>query len=102
MGRSRLEMSITTTILAVALYPLLSSLPLNPVRFRWGFSQGLAPMPPEVQERAEAGDRTVLLLIYVTLLMVGALLLHGSSISRGYSREPKCKQLEIGDSAGHI
>ena len=81
MGRSHLEMSVTTTILAVVLYPLLSSLPLNPVRFQWGFSRGLAPMPPEVQERAEAGDRTVQLLIYVTLLMVGALLLHGSSIS---------------------
>ena len=81
LSRSRLEMSVTTTILALVLYPLLSSLPFNPVRFRWGFSQGLAPMPPEVQERAEAADRTVLLLIYVTLLTVGAVLLHGSSIS---------------------
>jgi hypothetical protein len=81
MEQSRLAMSVTITILAIVLYPLLSSLPFNPVRFQWGFSRGLAPMPPEVQERAEAGDRTVLLLIYVTLLMAGALLLHGSSIS---------------------
>ncbi len=62
-------------------YPLLTSLSPNPVRFQWGFSRGLAPMPPEVQERAEAADRTALLLIYVTLLIVMALLLHGSSIS---------------------
>jgi len=74
-------MSVTKTILALASYPLLFVLPLNPMHFQWGFSRGLAPMPPEVQDRAEAADRTVLLLIYVTLLMVGALLLRGLSIS---------------------
>src|SRR5579863_4274555 len=81
MGRSRLEMSVTATILALVLYPLLSSLPLNPVRLGWSANRGLAPMPPEVQESAEAADRAVLLLIYLTLLIVGALLLHASSIS---------------------
>ncbi len=74
-------MSVRTTILALVLFPLLNVLPLNLVRFQWGFRQGLAPMPPEVQERAEAADRAVLLVIYVTLLTVGAILLHGSAIS---------------------
>lgn len=81
MGPWYSEMSASTTILALALYPLLFVLPLNLVRFQWGFRQGPAPMPPEVQERAEAADRVVLLVIYVTLLTVGALLMHGSAIS---------------------
>lgn len=74
-------MSVATTILVLALYPVLFLLPLNPVHFQWGFNRGPAPMPPEVQERAEAANRAVLLLNYLTLLTVGALLLHGSSIS---------------------
>lgn len=74
-------MSATTTILALVLYPLLNSLPLNLVRFRWGLRQGFAPMPPDVKERAEAADRTSYLGICVTLLTVVVLLMRSSSIS---------------------
>jgi hypothetical protein len=74
-------MPVATTILVIVSYPLLYILPLNLVRFQWGFHHGPAPMPPEVQERAEAADRTVLFLIYFTLLTVGSLLLHRSGIS---------------------
>ena len=81
MRLPHLQMSAITTILAVVLYPLLWSLTPNFVRFRWGFEQGLAPMPPKVQERTESADRVVLLLLYVILLTVVVFLLHGSAIS---------------------
>ncbi len=74
-------MSVSTTILALASYPLLSGLPLNFVRVRWGFRQGLAPMPADVQERAEAADRVVFLVVRLSLLTLVVLLLHGSLIS---------------------
>ena len=54
------QMSFIIPISALLLYPFLYLLPLNLVRFRWGFEEGLAPMPPEVQEKAEAADRVVL------------------------------------------
>jgi hypothetical protein len=74
-------MSISITILALVLLPVLFILPFNLVRFRWGFEQGLAPMPPDVQERAEAGDRAVHFAVYMILLAAIAYLLHGSLIS---------------------
>lgn len=70
-----------STIFALVTYPLLSNLPLNLVRFRWGYNQGLAPMPPEVKKRAEAADRTVLLVIYVVLMGVVVFFLNHSMIS---------------------
>src|SRR5229473_7081638 len=76
-------MSFSIPISALLLYPVLYLLPLNLVRFRWGFEEGLAPMPPEVQEKAEAADRVVLCVTHVILLVVVVLLMHGSPIS-GY------------------
>jgi len=74
-------MSATTAILALILYPLLYSLPLNLIRFQWEFRQGLAPMPPDVQERAEAADRVVLFGLHLTLLAIVVFLMRGASIS---------------------
>jgi predicted RNA-binding Zn-ribbon protein involved in translation (DUF1610 family) len=74
-------MSVGTTILALVSYPLLSSLPLNFVRVRWSFRKGLIPMPADVQERAEAADRLVFLVVDLSLLTLVVLLLHGSPIS---------------------
>ncbi len=75
------QMSVSTTILALVSYPLLSGLPLNLVRVRWGFRQGFAPMPADVQERAEAANRVVLLVVHLSLLTLVVLLLYGSLIS---------------------
>lgn len=74
-------MSFSVAISVLLFYPFLYLLPLNLVRFRWGFEQGLAPMPPEVQLKAEGLDRTVLWVTSLILLIVVALLLHGSLIS---------------------
>lgn len=74
-------MSPSIVILALLIYPLLYVLPLNVVRFQWGFKKGLAPMAPELEERAEAADRVVLFLTDLILLVVVALLMHGSLIS---------------------
>src|SRR5260370_35310719 len=74
-------MSPNIVILALLLYPLLYVLALNPVRFQWGFKKGLAPMPRELEERAEAADRVVLFVADLILLVVVVLLLHGSLIS---------------------
>lgn len=74
-------MSVSTPILTLLLFPLLYVLPLNLVRLRWGVSQGLAPMPPEVQEMAERTDRIVQLVIQLTLLTTVLVLIRGSSIS---------------------
>jgi hypothetical protein len=74
-------MSVSTLILTLLLFPLLHILPLNLIRLRWGLSQGLAPMSPEVQETAEAADRMVQLGIHLTLLTIVFLLIRGSSIS---------------------
>jgi hypothetical protein len=73
-------MSVAETTLWLLLYPLLHVLPLNVVRFYWGFGRGLTPMPPEVRARAEAMDRTVQLLIYLSLLTIAAFLLRTSAI----------------------
>jgi predicted RNA-binding Zn-ribbon protein involved in translation (DUF1610 family) len=74
-------MSFGIPISALLLYPILCLLPLNLVRFRWGFEAGLAPMPPEVQEKAEAADRLVLCVIHVILFAIVVLLMQGSPIS---------------------
>jgi hypothetical protein len=71
-------MSFSIPISALLLYPFLYLLPLNIVRFRWGLDEGFAPMPPEVQEKAEAADRIVRCVTDVILLVVVALLMHGS------------------------
>src|SRR4029077_19931786 len=68
-------------ILGLVLYPLLHVLRINPIRFQWGFKNGLAPMPPELEERAEAGDRVVLFVTDLILLLVVVLLMHSSLIS---------------------
>src|ERR1700730_3270735 len=81
MKLARSHMSFSIPISALVLYPFLYLLPLNLVRFRWGFEEGLAPMPPEMQEKAEAADRVVLCFTHVILLVVVALLMHGSLIS---------------------
>jgi predicted RNA-binding Zn-ribbon protein involved in translation (DUF1610 family) len=74
-------MSPNTVILALVLFPLLYVLPLNLIRFQWGFKKGFAPMPPEVEERAELADRAVLFATHVMLLAVVVLLIRGSPIS---------------------
>src|SRR5216683_4521959 len=76
------QMSFSILISALVLYPFLYLLPLNLVRFRWGFEEGLAPMPPDVQEKAEAADRVVLCVTHVILLVTIVLLMRGSSISQ--------------------
>jgi Type II CAAX prenyl endopeptidase Rce1-like len=75
-------MQASTVILVLAFYPLLSNLPINFVRLQWSFQQGLAPMPREVQERAETADRMVRLVMYLILLAGIASMLHGSLISK--------------------
>jgi predicted RNA-binding Zn-ribbon protein involved in translation (DUF1610 family) len=70
-----------SAIFLLVLYPLLFNLPLNFVRFQWGFKQGLAPMPPDVQKRAEAADRAVLVVMYLILLVVVVSLLNRSLLS---------------------
>ena len=74
-------MSFRIPISALVLYPFLYILTPNLVRFRWGFEAGLAPMPPEVQEKAEAADRVVLCVADVILLAIVILLMHSSPIS---------------------
>jgi predicted RNA-binding Zn-ribbon protein involved in translation (DUF1610 family) len=74
-------MSFSITISALLLYPVLYPLPLNLVRFRWGVEHGLAPMPPEVQEKAEAEDRIELIVKHAILLVVVVFLIRGSAIS---------------------
>jgi predicted RNA-binding Zn-ribbon protein involved in translation (DUF1610 family) len=76
-----LHMLFSIPISALLIYPLLYLLPLNLVRFRWGFERGLAPMPPEMKEKAEAADRIVLCVEHVILLVVVVLLFRGSPIS---------------------
>jgi predicted RNA-binding Zn-ribbon protein involved in translation (DUF1610 family) len=68
---------------ALFIYPLvyLFAFGFNPVRFRWGFRKGLTPMPPEVQEEAEAVDRLVLLIARLILVAAVAFLMRGARIS---------------------
>jgi len=74
-------MPLNVVVLALVLYPLLYVLRINPIRFQWGFKNGLAPMPPEVEEKAQAADRIVLFVGDLILLVVVVLLMHGSLIS---------------------
>ncbi len=74
-------MSFSVAISVLLLYPFLHLLPLNFVRFWWGFEQGLGPMPPKVQLKAQRIDRLVLWATHLILLTVVALLLRGSPIS---------------------
>src|SRR5271170_1105988 len=74
-------MSFSVAISVLLLYPLLYLVPLNLVRFRWGFEQGLVSMPTEVRLKAEGIDRMVLWGTRLILLTIVALLLHGSLIS---------------------
>lgn len=75
------QMSFSIPISALVLYPFLYLLPLNLVRFRWGFEEGLTPMPPEVQEKAEAADRVMLCVTHAILLVIVVLLMQSSPIS---------------------
>src|SRR5258708_10934686 len=75
------QMSFSILISAIVFYAFLYLLPFNVVRFRWGFERGLAPMPPEVQERAEAADRVVLCVTHIILLVVVVLLMRSCLIS---------------------
>jgi len=74
-------MSPHVVILGLVLYPLLNVLRINPIRFQWGFKNGLAPMPPEFEERAQAADRALLFIVDLILLLVVILLMHSSLIS---------------------
>jgi len=74
-------MSPNTLIRALFIYPLVYLLTLNPIRFRWGFRKSLTPMPPEVQEHAEAADRLALLTARLILVVTVVLLMRGSRIS---------------------
>lgn len=68
-------------LLALVSYPLLYLLPLNFVRFRWGFKSGLAPMPSEMEARAEIADRVALFVIHLILFVLVILSMRGSSVS---------------------
>jgi len=70
-----------SAIFLLVLYPLLFNLPLNFVRLLWGYRQGLAPMPPHVQKRAEAVDRATLLVVHMILLATVISLLNRSLLS---------------------
>ncbi|MGB2656001.1 MAG: CPBP family glutamic-type intramembrane protease, partial [Candidatus Acidiferrum sp.] len=75
------EMPVGSIIFALVFYPLLFNLPLNFVRLLWGYRQGLAPMPPHVQTRAEVVDRAVVLVMYMILLATVISLLNRSLLS---------------------
>ena len=70
-----------SAIFILVFYPLLFNLPLNFVRYQWGVKRGLAPMPPEMQKRAEAADRAVRLVMYLILLATVVSLLNRSQVS---------------------
>jgi heme O synthase-like polyprenyltransferase len=74
-------MSALAAVSLLVFYPLLTNLPLNLVRFQWGFKRGLAPMSPDVQKQAEAADRMVLYVSYFILLAVVVALLNRSQFS---------------------
>jgi hypothetical protein len=68
-------------LLVLVAYPVLCLIPLNLIRFRWGFMNGSAPMPPEMEAKAEVADRTALFIIHVILFVLVAVSMRGSSIS---------------------
>jgi predicted RNA-binding Zn-ribbon protein involved in translation (DUF1610 family) len=74
-------MPVGSVIFVLVFYPLLFNLPLNFVRLLWGYRQGLAPMPPHVQKRAEAVDRVMLLVVHMILLATVISLLNRSPLS---------------------
>lgn len=74
-------MSLNAVILALVLYPLLYVLRISPIHVQWVFKKGLAPMPPELEKRAEATDRVMLFFADLILLVVVVLLMHGSLTS---------------------
>ena len=85
-------MSPNILIPALFVYPVvyLLVLNLNPVRFRWGFREGLTPMPPEVKKEAETVDRLVLLIARLILVATVVFLMRGARISAsdlGFSAE---------------
>jgi hypothetical protein len=74
-------MPVGSVIFVLVLYPLLFNLPLNFVRLLWGYRQGLAPMPPHEQKRAEVVDRVTLLVVHMILLATVISLLNHSPLS---------------------
>jgi len=68
-------------LLVLVTYPVLCLLPFNLIRFRWGFVHGSAPMPPEIEAKAEVADRTALFLIHLLLCVLVAVSMRGASIS---------------------
>lgn len=52
-------MSPATPYVALATFPLVVFLAVNPTRFSWGFHHGFDPMPEELRDRAESTDRYV-------------------------------------------
>lgn len=73
-------MGIATAAAALVLYPILFNLPLNLVRFEWGFRRGLAPMPHDIEQRAIAADIFVQIFDYLLLATVVVLLVRRSYI----------------------
>jgi hypothetical protein len=69
------SMSPYVVILDLVLYPSLHVLRINPIRFQWGLKNGLAPVPPEFEERAQAGDRALLFIAEICLRRVRLLTL---------------------------
>jgi membrane protease YdiL (CAAX protease family) len=55
------ELSPATPYLALATFPLVAWVVLNPTRFSWGFHHGLEPIPAELRDKAEFIDRLILL-----------------------------------------
>lgn len=74
-------MSWTTALSVLVTYPLVYFFPFNLVRFQWGFKHGLAPMPTEMEDQAEAADRVALFVSQLLLLVIVVLVMRGSRIS---------------------
>jgi hypothetical protein len=74
-------MSQYIVLLVLVAYPLLHFLPLNIIRFRWSFKAGLAPMPPEMEAKAEAADRARRLIIHLALCAFVAWSMRAPAIS---------------------
>ena len=68
-------------LLVLVAYPVLCLIPLNLIRLRWGFMNGSAPMPTEIEAKAEVADRTALVVFHLMLFVLIAASMRGSSIS---------------------
>jgi hypothetical protein len=68
-------------LLVLVAYPVLCLIPFNLIRFRWGFMNGSAPMPTEIEAKAEVADRTALFVFHLMLFVLIAASMRGSSIS---------------------